>query len=151
MTNVLITGAAGNLGSLLSRHIRDNENDLNLILMQHQNKIPRDLKEHPRVQVRNANLSKIETLDGCIDSADIIIHFAGVLFKANPEKFLYETNIRYFENLVSAAKKNNINKIILISFPHVEGPTSRKIPVLIFGIIGSKFSDYFDQKMQFSD
>jgi len=128
MTKVLITGAAGNLGSLLSRHIRDNENDLNLILMQHLKKIPQDLKDHPNVQVRNADLSKSETLSGCLDGADIIIHFAGVLFKANPEKFLYETNIRYFENLVSAAKKKNIRKIILISFPHVEGPTSRKSP-----------------------
>jgi len=85
MTKVLITGAAGNLGSLLSRHIRDNENDLNLILMQHLKKIPQDLKDHPNVQVRNADLSKSETLSGCLDGADIIIHFAGVLFKANPE------------------------------------------------------------------
>ena len=128
MAKVLITGAAGNLGSLVSRHIRDNENDLNLILMQHRKEIPHDIKRHPRVQVRNADLSDIETLYGCLDGADIIIHFAGVLFKANPEKFLYETNIRYFKNLVRAAKEKNISRIILISFPHVEGPTSRKTP-----------------------
>ena len=128
MTNVLITGAAGNLGSLLSRHIRDHEKDLNLILMQHLKKIPDDINGCPRFQVRSADLSNRETLYECLDSADMIVHFAGVLFKANPEKFLYETNIQYFKNLVRVAKAKKINKIILISFPHVEGPTSRKAP-----------------------
>ena len=128
MTTVLITGAAGNLGSLLSRHIRDHEKDLNLILMQHLKKIPGDIKECQRFQVRGADLSNQETLDECLDGADIIVHFAGVLFKANPEKFLYETNIQYFKNLVGVAKSKKINRMILISFPHVEGPTSRKAP-----------------------
>lgn len=126
--NILITGAAGNLGSLLSRHIRDNEKNLRLILMQHRTKVPHDLKENPIIKVRAADLSKPDTLHDCLDGADVIVHFAGVLFKANPEKFLYETNIRYFKNLVEAAKVKKVKKVILISFPHVEGPTSRKRP-----------------------
>ncbi len=126
--NVLITGAAGNLGSLLARHIMDNEKDLNLILMQHKSQVPSDLKHNPGITVRNADLAKPETLNGCLDGADAIVHFAGVLFKANPEKFLLETNVQYFKNLVSAAKARKISKVILIGFPHVEGPTSRKKP-----------------------
>jgi nucleoside-diphosphate-sugar epimerase len=117
MTNVLITGAAGNLGSLLSRHIRDHEKDLKLILMQHLKKIPGDIKECQMFQVRSADLSNYETLYECLDGADMIVHFAGVLFKGNPEKFLYETNIQYFKNLVRVAKAKKINKMILISFP----------------------------------
>lgn len=128
MTNILITGAAGNLGSLLSRFILENEKDLNLILMQHQTKVPANISEDPNVQVKKADLSKPETLPACLQGVDVIVHFAGVLFKANPKKFLPETNTRYFKNLVDAAKKKNIKKIILISFPHVEGPTSRKHP-----------------------
>jgi len=68
------------------------------------------------------------TLPPCLEGADVIVHFAGVLFKANPEKFLPETNLQYFKNLVAAAKQRNIKKMILISFPHVEGPTSRSNP-----------------------
>ncbi len=126
--NVLITGAAGNLGGLLARHILDKDQDLNLSLMQHRKKISNDIQCNPRVQVREADLSKPETLDQCLDCAEVIVHFAGRLFRPNPEKFLYETNIRYFKNLVHAAKAKNIKKVILISFPHVEGPTSRKDP-----------------------
>jgi nucleoside-diphosphate-sugar epimerase len=128
MMNVLITGAAGNLGGILSKHIKDNEKDLRLILMQHRKKVSRELKDNSRISVREADLSKPETLHECLDGADTIVHFAGVLFKANPEKFLYETNINYFKNLVRVAKAKNISQVILISFPHVEGPTSRKRP-----------------------
>lgn len=125
---ILITGAAGNLGSFLSRYIGDHEKDLDLILMQHCKEVPYDIRNNPRVKVKNADLSKPNTLYDCLDGADIIVHFAGVLFKANPEKFLHETNTHYFENLVSVAKDKQIKKVILISFPHVEGPTSRKRP-----------------------
>jgi len=128
MTKVLITGAAGNLGGLLARYILDNEKDLHLILMQHQKKIPEDLSGHKNVEVRNGDLSKPDTLINCLVGADITIHFAGVLFKANPENFLYQTNLGYFKNLITAAKAKRINRIVLISFPHVEGPTSRKFP-----------------------
>jgi len=128
MINVLITGAAGNLGSLLSRFILENEEDLNLILMQHQTKVAKDISENPSVSVKEADLSKAETLYECLDDVDVIVHFAGVLFKANPEKFLPETNTQYFKNLAEVAKKRNIKKIILISFPHVEGSTSRNNP-----------------------
>ena len=126
--NVLVTGAAGNLGSLLARHIMDNEKDLSLILMQHKSQVPSDLKDNPGITVRNANLAKPETLNGCLDGADAIVHSAGVLFRAYPEKFLWETNVLYFKNLVNAAKARKISKVILIGFPHVEGPTSRKKP-----------------------
>lgn len=126
--NILITGAAGNLGTLLARHIRDNEKQLNLILMRHQKDVPDDLKGCPGIAIRNADLSRPGTLPACLKGADTIVHFAGVLFRANPEKFLYETNLQYFKNLVAAAKAQDISKIILISFPHVEGPTSRNNP-----------------------
>ena len=128
MTKVLITGAAGNLGSLLSRYILENEKDLFLILMQHQKKVSGNISGDPNVEVRNGDLSKPETLYDCLDGIDIVIHFAGVLFKANPEKFLYQTNLEYFKNLIGAAKAKKNKRIILISFPHVEGPTSRKSP-----------------------
>jgi nucleoside-diphosphate-sugar epimerase len=128
MANILITGAAGNLGSLLARYILENEKDLSLILMQHRKKVPGDISGNLRAQVRNADLSVTKTLHECLDGADVIVHFAGVLFKAGPEKFLPETNTRYFKNLVDVANQKNIKRIILISFPHVEGPTSRKNP-----------------------
>ncbi|MCJ7715133.1 MAG: NAD(P)H-binding protein [Anaerolineales bacterium] len=130
MTTVLITGAAGNLGSLLTKYLLVNEPELDLILMQYRTKIAPDIRDHPRIQVRDADLSDPKTLANCLEGADSIVHFAGVLFQANPEEFLHETNTQYFKNLIEAAKVKNIKKVILISFPHVEGPTSRDSPAV---------------------
>ena len=38
------------------------------------------------------------------------------------------TNLAYFENLLEVAQRLEVKRIILISFPHVEGPTSVKQP-----------------------
>jgi len=130
MTTVLITGASGNLGSLLTKHILVYKPELNLILMQHRTEISPDIRDHPRTEVREADLSNPKTLASCLKGVDSIVHFAGVLFQASPEVFLHQTNTEYFKKLVLAAKENKINKIILISFPHVEGPTSREFPAV---------------------
>ena len=113
---------------MLTRHILDNESDLDVILMQHREQVPPDIHQHPNVSVRNSDLSKPHAIHECLHDAEIIVHLAGVLFKANPEKFLFETNFQHFKNLVGAAKEKKIKKVILISFPHVEGPTTRSHP-----------------------
>ena len=130
MATVLITGASGNLGSLLTQHILVNEPALDLILMQHRTEISPDIRDNPRTEVREADLSDSKTLTSCLEGVDSIVHFAGVLFKASPEVFLHQTNTEYFKNLVLAAKEKKINKVILISFPHVEGPTTREFPAV---------------------
>lgn len=124
---VLITGAAGNLGSLLARHLC-NRSDLRLRLMVHQKALPNDLARHGNVETVVADLGKPETLRDAVSGVDQIIHFAGVLFRANPEKFLPITNTLYFKNLVDSAVTMGVKKVVLVSFPHVEGPTSPKNP-----------------------
>ncbi|HEY2991158.1 MAG TPA: NAD(P)-dependent oxidoreductase, partial [Candidatus Binatia bacterium] len=42
--------------------------------------------------------------------------------------FLPVTNTQWFSNLVDTALKANVGRIILISFPHVEGPTTPENP-----------------------
>lgn len=56
------------------------------------------------------------------------MHFAGVLFAPRPERFLPESNTRWFSNLVNACLAARVGRVILISFPHVEGPTSVNAP-----------------------
>lgn len=73
MTTVLITGAAGNLGSLLAGYIRDHATDLSMILMEHLTPVPDVLRDHPGIRVRKADLSKPETLDACLEGADVIV------------------------------------------------------------------------------
>jgi len=127
MPTVLITGAAGNLGGLLARHLLSTT-EARLRLMVHCKPLPDDLASHQRVEWFRADLANPNTLTGHITGSDVIVHFAGVLFKARPEKFLPVTNTVYFKNLVDVALREGIQKIILISFPHVEGVTTFDSP-----------------------
>jgi len=123
---ILITGAAGNLGSLLARRLAPAGHALRL--MYHNRPIAADLVAAPSVRCVRANLAEPATLPPAVAGVDVVVHFAGVLFAPRPERFLPETNTRWFSNLVTAALSAGVGRIILISFPHVEGPTSVESP-----------------------
>jgi nucleoside-diphosphate-sugar epimerase len=124
---ILITGAAGNLGSLLARHLLAHT-DLDLTLLIHRKPLHPGLAGNPRVTVVWADLAHLQTLTPALGQVDVVIHFAGVLFRANPECFLPRTNTTYFHNLVDAAITRHVRRIVLVSFPHVEGETTPQHP-----------------------
>lgn len=124
---ILITGAAGNLGSLLARHLLE-RSGLALRLVTHRRDVHVDLRASERVEVARADLGDPGSLRGVMYGIDQIVHFAGVLFRANPQRFLPITNTAYFRNLLDAARDGGVRKVILISFPHVEGPSSFEKP-----------------------
>lgn len=119
---ILITGAAGNLGSLLARRLVAGGHKLRL--MYHRKPLPPDLAGAPNVLPIQADLAKPETLPPAVAGVDVVVHFAGILFAPRPERFLPVTNTRWFSNLLTAAIYANVGRMILISFPHVEGPTT---------------------------
>lgn len=119
---VLITGAAGNLGSHLSRFLL-NDSRFTVRMMYH-NK-PLEIQGGERVQ---ADLAKQETLAPACAGVDCIVHFAGILFEPHPEKFLPTTNVQYVRNIVDAAVTVGVKKFIIVSFPHVEGDTTPENP-----------------------
>jgi nucleoside-diphosphate-sugar epimerase len=123
---ILITGAAGNLGSLLSRHLIGAGHELRL--MYHRKPLPEDVAHAANVRPIKADLGDPRTLPAAVAGTDVIVHFAGRLFAPRPERFLPETNTRWFSNLLTAALPAQVGRIILISFPHVEGPTSVEQP-----------------------
>lgn len=124
--STLITGAAGNLGSHLARHLASKGWPLRLMV--HRTPLPDDLRAGQTVTAVHADLSRPGTLPAAVEGCDAVIHFAGVLFSPRPERFLPETNTRWFSNLVDAAIAARVKKVILVSFPHVEGATTAAEP-----------------------
>ncbi len=123
---IAITGAAGNLGGSLAQAMKDMDVRLNLLI--HRKEVDASLKDKENVTVFPVDLAKEETLHESLAGVDAVIHFAGVLFKANPQKFLPVTNTQYFRHLLDAAVKQNVKRVILVSFPHVEGETTPENP-----------------------
>ena len=126
MKTVLITGAAGNLGGLLADYLKDTDMNLNLLI--HKKEVNPALKRHSNIKIFKADLDDKDTLTAPLIGVDTIVHFAGILFKHNPEKFLPVTNTQYFKNLVEKAVECKVKRIILISFPHVEGESTPEAP-----------------------
>jgi nucleoside-diphosphate-sugar epimerase len=96
--------------------------------MYHRKPIAADLTSAANVQTVQADLSQSGTLPRAVEGVDVVVHFAGVLFAPRPERFLPTTNLGYFSNLLDAALEAGVSRVILISFPHVEGPTSFEQP-----------------------
>jgi nucleoside-diphosphate-sugar epimerase len=124
LRTILITGAAGNLGSRLARRLL--AEPVKQRLMVHRTPLPDDLTSiaASQIEIVHADLSQPETLVAAHQGVDCVVHFAGVLFRPRPATFLPDTNTRWFANLVDAARTAGVTRIVLISFPQVEGPTT---------------------------
>ena len=104
---ILITGAAGNLGSLLARHLLPRGHELRL--MYHRRPLPDDVTRAANVRPIQADLADPATLTAAVAGVDVIVHFAGRLFAPRPERFLPETNTRWFANLLAAGLEARCN------------------------------------------
>ena len=123
---ILITGAAGNLGGFLAQHLAGGMHALRLMI--HRTPVAAGLADAARVEVVRADLGQPESLPPAVAGMDAIVHFAGVLFRPFPERFLPTTNLEYVENLTRAAVEAGVGRFILVSFPHVEGETTPDSP-----------------------
>lgn len=123
---VLISGASGNLGTHLGRHLHDLQ--LPLRLMVHETPLAHDLRLSADIEAVKADLNRPVTLLPAAQGIETVVHFAGMLFEPRPERFLPRTNIEYVRNLVAACVSAKVDRFVLISFPHVEGPTTAQNP-----------------------
>jgi nucleoside-diphosphate-sugar epimerase len=90
--------------------------------------LPEDLVAAPNARAIRADLADPSTLPPAVESVRTVVHFAGVLFAPRPERFLPETNTRWFSHLLDKALDAGVERIVLMSFPQVEGETSVERP-----------------------
>lgn len=123
MARVLISGAAGNLGTFIARELADSDHQLRLMV--HRTSVASDLAGQPAVQ---ADLGQPSTLQGTCEGVDAVVHVAGVLFQPRPARFLPRTNVEFVRNLLHEALDAGVGRFLLISFPQVEGNTTPAQP-----------------------
>jgi nucleoside-diphosphate-sugar epimerase len=96
--------------------------------MYHRKPIAPEIAAAPNVRCMQADLADPRTLPDVLRGVGVVVHFAGVLFAPSPERFLPETNTRWFSTLLTAALDARVGRVILTSFPQVEGPTTVEQP-----------------------
>ena len=120
MSNILITGAAGNIGVVLAEHLNGKHN-LTLVDVDFSD-IPKDIVGDAKLL--NVDLSKPENWEGLLEGIDYVIHLAG---DPRPDAEFYDTlldlNYKVPHNLFEEAIKdnNNVKRIIFASSVHAIG------------------------------
>lgn len=108
---ILITGATGNLGSKIARHLSQSEHRLILL-----DQIP-----HPNLPVHTANLSSPGRWMDLFRDVDVVIHLAGTAkLNSSPETYKRE-NIDCTANVLSACRKHGVRRIVFGSSLRVMG------------------------------
>ena len=116
---ILITGAAGLVGSALRRYLRDRY-DFRLLF--HRN-VP---EVEPGDQVVVADVANLECMIEAGDGVDAIVHLGiAVAGRGTPRtlynQMIFETNIRGTYNIFESARINGVKKVIFASTNHVTG------------------------------
>lgn len=123
---ILVTGAAGNMGSRTARSLLARGHRLRLLV--HRTPLAPDLAGGPQIEVVQADLDRPDSLAAAVQGVEAVIHYAGVLFRPRPERFLPRTNLQYVVHLTAACLAAGVRRFVLVSFPQVEGETSPEHP-----------------------
>jgi uronate dehydrogenase len=114
---VLLTGAAGGLGTLMRGLLPDYGYELRLLDM-------RPMEGEPAAIT--ADLADTEALRTAVRGVDAIIHLAGISLEAPFEKIL-RSNIEGTYHLYEAAREEGVPRIVFASSNHAVGYTPRPV------------------------
>jgi uronate dehydrogenase len=122
MPRVLLTGAAGGIGTRLRRMLPAHYPSLRLSDL----KVPDDLA--PNEEFVAADLADLGQVERICDGIDGIIHLGGQSLEA-PWETILQANIIGTTNLFEAAKRKGVQRVVFASSNHVIGfyPRSRRI------------------------
>ena len=121
--NLAITGGAGFLGYHLANRLSEKFDKILILDIS-----PIDRSEYPKnTKFFNADVRDFKTLDKIFKNTDFVIHAAAALPLWN-KKDILETNIQGTKNVLEAARKNRVKRVVFISSTAVYG-IPKKHPV----------------------
>ncbi|RFU40413.1 NAD(P)-dependent oxidoreductase [Actinomadura logoneensis] len=110
---MVITGAAGRIGSVLRAGLRGEAERLVLV-----DRV--DLTAQPAEDVRRLDLRDGESLTAALRGADAVVHLGGVADEA-PLAELLDGNVMGTLNLLEAARRNGVKRVVLASSNRLTG------------------------------
>jgi nucleoside-diphosphate-sugar epimerase len=115
-----VTGGTGFIGShLADRLIEDNQWDTVKCLVRSNDKWLKG-KSFEKI---SGDLDSIRIIDSALKDIDTIFHIAAIVKAPSKKKFLH-ANVQATENLIRLAKKNNVQKLVILSSLAAAGPSN---------------------------
>jgi nucleoside-diphosphate-sugar epimerase len=110
----LITGPTGFIGTHLVKALIDKDSEI-AILIRNKSSLDPSFK-NAGIKIIEGDLTNIESLKKATENIDTIYHLAGYIGGAQPKDELFDqVNVKGTENLLKAAKINNVDKIVVVS------------------------------------
>lgn len=127
---ILVTGACGTVGSELIKILVNSEYDEILGLDNNESElffIDQLYRKHEKVNFFLCDISKYENFESFCEDIDIIFHAAAlkhvILCEKTPKEAV-SNNIIGVQNIISAARRNNVAKVIFTSSDKAVNPTN---------------------------
>jgi NAD(P)-dependent dehydrogenase (short-subunit alcohol dehydrogenase family) len=114
---IVITGAAGRIGSMLRPRLARPERTLRVLDIA-------PLTAEPGEEAIQASVTDLEAMTAACQGADAVIHLAGIAFEA-PWPRILETNINGGYTVFEAARRAGTSRVIFASSNHAVGFTPR--------------------------
>jgi uronate dehydrogenase len=114
MDRLLLTGAAGRIGSVLRRGLRDDVGEIRLVDREALT------KETANEVCEQVDLRDFPTVARLVDGVDAVVHMAAISGEA-PFPDILDTNIRMTFHVLEAARRHGVARVVLASSNHVTG------------------------------
>jgi uronate dehydrogenase len=111
---IVVTGAAGRIGSAVCRHLRDEVRQLVLV-----DRVP----TRPQSSADRAvqlDLADLDAVVAALEGADAVVHLAGIPDEA-PMADLLESNVLGTYHVLEAARRQRVRRVVLASSNRVTG------------------------------
>jgi nucleoside-diphosphate-sugar epimerase len=111
---ILVTGASGYVGQELVRQLLERE-DFLVHAQLRQRSLPRELCEHPRLVLKQGDLSDFAFCEALCAGVDLIIHLAGRAHTSGNRDAQWAGSQIPTLNLAEAAMRHKVGKLVFIS------------------------------------
>jgi dihydroflavonol-4-reductase len=124
---VLITGAAGDIGSRVTKALLEKGHEIKVLVRRVEGA---EWLKKAGAGISIGDVTKPETLKEICDDVDFVYHFSAVLFVPNPKKEIKEVNYIGTMNLAKECLGKKVKRFIFPSIPLVLGPHEKPLKEL---------------------